>query len=649
MAPTPSDSPVARVQLLGSPSMSREDGTEEPLPGILATLCAYLALARVPVGREHLAALLWGGVDRERALQSLRQNLTRLRRRLPAGVLEGGDPLRWAQGIVALDVHEFEDAVRRGDADRALSLWRGELLQGVRRPRSWEFGDWIEREIARLRHSLAGVVEARVRGAMSAGHWQEAVGLVQGAVLRLPGEDRLAVLEIEALAAAGRGPEARGALAGLDPEMTADLRARAEAAVDGLPVTASPVPVPPPLPRKEEAGPAGVKESESVTQRRFPTHRRGRMAAFGAAGVVLTAAIVGRPGLPDPIPDRSHAGGAEDAAVLFCTDRATGGEGLQLFRMATNGGDKHRVSPDPVCGAWQLPDGRLIGVMPVETDPGVFRLVRLTPDSLNPIAEWTMEWIRSPVVNVHPPRGGHIDLGGNMVVSAQDSTGQWDLWLVRDAGDSFLRLTDDPAVERNPALDPKSDQGVIVFARHEAAAGDERTLRAGGGDLYTLPRGGGEPVRITFDARVDDQPQVHGDSVLFIRGLGEGDTDGDMEVVLLEMLTGTEFHLTTNSWNDLQVRWSPDGKWACWQSEESGHYESDIVLMNVARREVRTIEGIPGQERGCFFTPDSRGVLFTAVGEGDGDVYVAPVEGGGPPTPLTRMRSRDAAVPSFLR
>ena len=224
---------------------------------------------------------------------------------------------------------------------------------------------------------------------------------------------------------------------------------------------------------------------------------------------------------------------------------------------------------------------------------------------------------------------------GSLVYSAQDESGQWDLYRVLPFGDSIVRLTDDPAVERHPAVDPRDGNGPVVFTRYERSGPDEETVRDGPADLYAIPR-------------VDQYPLVHGDSVVFVRGRGTGDEDGLMELVLLDRSTGREEQLTRNGWNDYIPFLSADGTHLCWQSEEFGHYEGNIQIMDLRTREIRVLVDDPGREGGCFWTPDGQAVVYRAWGRGTPDVRIAPLDRD-TTIALTRLDGVDSPFPSFIR
>lgn len=236
-----------------------------------------------------------------------------------------------------------------------------------------------------------------------------------------------------------------------------------------------------------------------------------------------------------------------------------------------------------------------------------------------------------------------------MVFAARDASGQWDLFRALQGGDSIIRLTDDPWVERNPVLDPADPDGPVVYTRYAARGGDEATMRARGGDLWVVPARGGEPARLTDHPVMDDHAQVRGDSVVFVRGRGVGEEDGNMDLYLLRISDGVEERLTDNRWNDLMPAWSPDGRHLCWQSEEDGHYEMNIRVMALADRRERVLVDWPGRQANCFWSPDGEAVAFQDRSDGDWDTFLAPLEGE-QVWNLTRFAGADdRAGPSFLR
>ena len=95
---------------------------------------AYLALAQGnQVGREVLAALLWGDRGDTQARRSLSQELYRLRGLFPENIQDDfvleAESVALEAGLFEVDVVDFEHGLDSGDAEAA-ALYTGELLAG---------------------------------------------------------------------------------------------------------------------------------------------------------------------------------------------------------------------------------------------------------------------------------------------------------------------------------------------------------------------------------------------------------------------------------------------------------------------------------------------------------------------------------------
>jgi DNA-binding SARP family transcriptional activator len=124
-------------------------------------LLAYLALAR-PYGfvrRDTILAVFWAGSDEIRARLALRQAIHHLRRALGEGVIigRGPDELGLDARRIRCDARDFEMALAAGMPDRALELYRGDLLPGLSLSDAAGFENWLtrEREGYRLRGCAA--------------------------------------------------------------------------------------------------------------------------------------------------------------------------------------------------------------------------------------------------------------------------------------------------------------------------------------------------------------------------------------------------------------------------------------------------------------------------------------------------------------
>src|SRR5216117_295570 len=123
----------------------------------LIALLGYLAAAR-PFGfhrRDSLLALLWPELDNAHARNALRQALHTLREALGYEVVlaRGEEELEVSEESIWSDVRSFAAALELGQAERALELYRGELLAGLHVSDAPEFERWLdqERDVVRRR------------------------------------------------------------------------------------------------------------------------------------------------------------------------------------------------------------------------------------------------------------------------------------------------------------------------------------------------------------------------------------------------------------------------------------------------------------------------------------------------------------------
>ena len=127
------------VQLLGFPSLRLDGrGIDLALRKGLG-LVAYLADARAPVGRDHMASLLWPEADAEAARSRLRRTLHKIRVAFAVDVIDADrTSLALAPSIEArVDTHAFEAACAAGELNEARAalcrrLSAGPVDRGVR-------------------------------------------------------------------------------------------------------------------------------------------------------------------------------------------------------------------------------------------------------------------------------------------------------------------------------------------------------------------------------------------------------------------------------------------------------------------------------------------------------------------------------------
>jgi DNA-binding SARP family transcriptional activator/TolB-like protein len=276
------------------------DGT--PLEGApaqprrLALLALLAAAGDRGVSRDKLLALLWPESADERARHALAQLLHILQRDQGGIGIRGSTELRLDPDTVTTDLREFEGAVRRGDRERAVSLYAGPFLDGFHLDGAPEFERWADGERARLAaeyaaalETVAGELGRRGDHARAVQHWRRLAGLD-------PLNARLAIGLMSALRDAGDRAGAlrharvyqelvRQELGGMgDPEVAA-LAER----IQNEPTTSAATPAPAPAARTPgpTAAPAVTAAGDGPVVARRPAARGAPRLAIAAGAIAL--------------------------------------------------------------------------------------------------------------------------------------------------------------------------------------------------------------------------------------------------------------------------------------------------------------------------------------------------------------------------
>ena len=201
-------SPAFQLQLLGSASVTREDGsilTGRATQRHRLALLALLAAARGHAWtRDKLMAYLWPESDVERARNLLNVSVYVLRQTFGEhALLSDGDELRLNLNAIGVDVVEFENAVAAEVYERAVALYAGPFLDGFFLSDSPEFEKWVDGERNRLAAADAKVLEALAESAEQRRDCPTAVEWWKRRAAQDPYDSRIALRLVQALDAAG--------------------------------------------------------------------------------------------------------------------------------------------------------------------------------------------------------------------------------------------------------------------------------------------------------------------------------------------------------------------------------------------------------------------------------------------------------------
>ena len=203
--------------MLGPFEVRTDDGVLADVPGArLRGLLIALALeSGHAVPKATLVDWIWGERPPSDAANALQRLVSRLRKALPDGLVEGQtDGYRLRMEPDAVDAVRFEHLVGQARNDEnprrvrllreALALWRGAAMQDVGLQESAAF----DAAVTRLEGLRLTAMEDRFDAEISLGHGAELVTELTDVVAAHPLRERLVAALMRALAATGRDTEA---------------------------------------------------------------------------------------------------------------------------------------------------------------------------------------------------------------------------------------------------------------------------------------------------------------------------------------------------------------------------------------------------------------------------------------------------------
>ena len=345
---------MIRFRVLGSVELTGPDGEE--VASVLAqpkrtALLAYLALA-TPRGfhrRDKVVGLFWPESDHDRARASLRRAIHFLRKSLGGDAImgRGNGELSLNPDLVWSDVEAFRGALKGGDLEGALGLYRGDLLEGYFLSGCPDFERWLDGERDELRREAARAAWALAHQNISRGQLKDAERTGQRALELNPTDENEIRGFMEALARAGDRAAAMRLYEkfasdlsdDLDLEPSPDTRAVVEDIRARSESNGSWVSAPVSQARGTEGellqAPAGRNTSSTATVR----WRAARWAVGSLAGAVLVYLALSRlPGVPDSLappegvsdPVLLEGGGPPGIVVLPCENASPDPEDAYL-------------------------------------------------------------------------------------------------------------------------------------------------------------------------------------------------------------------------------------------------------------------------------------------------------------------------------
>ncbi len=160
---------------------------------------------------------------------------------------------------------------------------------------------------------------------------------------------------------------------------------------------------------------------------------------------------------------------------------------------------------------------------------------------------------------------------------------------------------------------PVGSGGTLAFAmRHN-----------GNSDIYLISQNTGNLLRLTFDPAEDRDPAWAPDG----RHLAFASRrSGHWDLYLIEMQAGTVIRLTHSPDYKAAPTWSPDGKWLAYEAYVNENL--DIYILNVDSGASQRLTYDAAPEYSPAWSPDGRQIAFTAYRNHNKDLYVISLDDG---------------------
>ena len=171
----------------------------------------------------------------------------------------------------------------------------------------------------------------------------------------------------------------------------------------------------------------------------------------------------------------------------------------------------------------------------------------------------------------------------------------WEIDVVKDDGTGRKQLTNNPAMDTEPAWSP--DGAKIAFVSD----------RDGNDEIYVMNRDGSSQARLTESQSVDAEPawSPDGSRIAFY-----SDRDGNDELYVMNVDGSGVVRLTNNDAVDAAPAWSPDGTTIAFYSDRDGNLE--IYAIDADGTDARRVTNTSANESSPDWSPEGTRLVVSS-------------------------------------
>ncbi len=173
--------------------------------------------------------------------------------------------------------------------------------------------------------------------------------------------------------------------------------------------------------------------------------------------------------------------------------------------------------------------------------------------------------------------------------------------------------TPGPHITPTPRPTPVGSGGTLAFTmRHN-----------GNSDIYLISQNTGNLLRLTYDPAEDRDPawSPDGRKLAFASHRAQ-----NWDLYVMDMTSGTVLRLTRSPYFEANPTWSPDGRWLAYEAYDEDNL--DIYVLNVESGESQRLTTNPAPEYAPAWAPDGRHIAFTAYKNHNRDLYLISLDDG---------------------